>query len=164
MTRVAAVLAAVVIAASMVMVAAPVLAACNDPAQGSSWANNCPNSKNGDNRSNMATEAQRVLKGNGFYGGSIDGIIGSITDGAIRNYQASKGLTADGIIGSNTWSKMWSLETQYCSFGVPYDYLRVPGYESCIGSIRHASSSTNIFYVRKLNYSWHASMGLSGPS
>lgn len=35
-----------------------------------------------------------------------DGIFGSKTQEAVREYQASKGLTVDGIVGANTWSAL----------------------------------------------------------
>ncbi|MEX1279542.1 MAG: peptidoglycan-binding domain-containing protein [Acidimicrobiia bacterium] len=113
----------------------------------------------------MATEMQRIVKGAGWYSGAIDGIIGPVTDGAIKNYQNAHGLTADGIVGPATWNALW-VDTAYCQFGNPYDYLRAKGYENCtsLGSIRHASSSTFYFYVKKLNNTWHASMNRSGPS
>ena len=36
------------------------------------------------------------------------GKFGPKTDAAVRAWQASNGLTADGIVGDGTWSKMFS--------------------------------------------------------
>ena len=32
-----------------------------------------------------------------------DGIFGSLTEEAVKQFQREKGLTADGIVGDNTW-------------------------------------------------------------
>jgi len=37
---------------------------------------------------------------------SADGIFGSGTEAAVKNWQAANGLTADGIVGDKTWAKM----------------------------------------------------------
>ncbi len=45
---------------------------------------------------------QNKLKQLGFYNGSVDGIYGSATQRAVKRFQASVGITADGIAGSKT--------------------------------------------------------------
>lgn len=45
---------------------------------------------------------QKKLKELGFYNGSIDGIYGSATQRAVKRFQASVGITSDGIAGSKT--------------------------------------------------------------
>ena len=37
---------------------------------------------------------------------TVDGAFGPATATAVRNFQTSKGLSADGIVGDNTWNKM----------------------------------------------------------
>ena len=50
--------------------------------------------------------AQDDLNTLGFRTGGLDGIFGARTEEAVRNYQRSRGLAADGIVGCNTWKKL----------------------------------------------------------
>ena len=50
--------------------------------------------------------AQDDLKTLGYSTGGLDGILGARTQQAVRNYQHSRGLSADGIIGCNTWRSL----------------------------------------------------------
>ena len=47
--------------------------------------------------------AQDDLNTLGYSTGGLDGIFGNRTQNAVIRYQRSRGLTADGIIGCNTW-------------------------------------------------------------
>ena len=47
--------------------------------------------------------AQDGLNTLGYRTGGLDGIFGSQTRDAVTRYQRSRGLTADGIVGCNTW-------------------------------------------------------------
>ena len=54
---------------------------------------------------------QRLLSSMGYKGSdgkalTIDGIFGANTEYAVKKYQAANGLTADGIVGNNTWKKI----------------------------------------------------------
>ena len=52
---------------------------------------------------------QRMLYAMGYNLGDknpIDGDFGTKTDSAVRSYQDKNGLTVDGIVGQNTWSKL----------------------------------------------------------
>ena len=51
---------------------------------------------------------QQLLQGNGYSCGTTgaDGDFGSNTDKALRSYQRDKGLTADGICGSKSWTSL----------------------------------------------------------
>ena len=50
--------------------------------------------------------AQDDLNTLGYRTGGLDGIFGSQTDQAVRNYQRSRGLVSDGIVGCNTWRSL----------------------------------------------------------
>ena len=56
---------------------------------------------------------QKRLSELGFYSGEIDGINGSRTKIAIKNFQSRAGLTPDGIIGPKTLSALEKGEESY---------------------------------------------------
>ena len=49
---------------------------------------------------------QQALKNAGFYKGDIDGKIGLKTRSAVKAFQKSKGLIADGVVGQKTWNEL----------------------------------------------------------
>ncbi len=51
-------------------------------------------------------QVQQKLKDLGYYNGAIDGIFGSKTVQAVKNFQRDYGLTVDGIVGKNTLAKL----------------------------------------------------------
>ena len=57
-------------------------------------------------RNAHVTTAQKLLKKLGFDPKGIDGRFGPDTDAATVAFQASRGLTADGIIGPKTWAAL----------------------------------------------------------
>ena len=52
------------------------------------------------------TEIQKKLKNLGYYTGAVDGIFGSKSISAVRNFQRDYGLTVDGIVGAKTASAL----------------------------------------------------------
>lgn len=61
--------------------------------------------RSGDKGSQVKT-AQRLLNALGYDCGSVDGIFGAKTKAAVISFQKTKGLVADGIIGSKTWNAL----------------------------------------------------------
>ena len=55
------------------------------------------------NKSLSISEVQRLLNLSGRYTGAIDGIFGTNTQNAIKNFQKAYGLTQDGIFGKQCW-------------------------------------------------------------
>jgi len=53
-----------------------------------------------------AKEIQTALKNAGFNPGSLDGKMGPRTRQAIKDFQKSKGLVPDGIVGQKTWASL----------------------------------------------------------
>lgn len=47
-------------------------------------------------------EIQTALKKAGFYQGKVDGVAGAKTDRAVKDFQRSKGVKADGKVGHET--------------------------------------------------------------
>ena len=56
--------------------------------------------------SNYVLIAQDYLNTLGYRTNGLDGIFGSATQTAVRNYQAKVGLQVDGIVGCNTWNSL----------------------------------------------------------
>lgn len=50
--------------------------------------------------------AQRLLNACGYNCGNVDGIFGDRTEAATKIFQTDNGLTVDGIVGKNTWTKL----------------------------------------------------------
>lgn len=57
-------------------------------------------------RGNYVCIAQDDLNTLGYRTGGLDGVFGEQTYNAVRNYQDSRGLFVDGIIGCNTWRSL----------------------------------------------------------
>ena len=51
---------------------------------------------------------QLMLHEKGYSCGSADGIFGTKTESAVKSYQRAKGLSADGIVGNNTYAKLFT--------------------------------------------------------
>ena len=65
---------------------------------------------------NNLKEIQTFLNCNGFNPGPIDGLSGSRTDGAIKSFQKTVGLTADGEVGPATKQAMRSYSSVSFTF------------------------------------------------
>lgn len=57
-------------------------------------------------RGDSVKEVQRRLRQWDYYDGSIDGVYGTETQTAVKRFQRNNGLTADGVVGKRTASKM----------------------------------------------------------
>lgn len=53
------------------------------------------------------SELQAALKLLGFYTGTVNGNYGESTAIAVSRFQAAAGLTSDGIVGANTWNRLF---------------------------------------------------------
>lgn len=57
-------------------------------------------------KGNQVRTVQRVLNARGYNCGNVDGIFGGRTEAATKIFQTDNGLTVDGIVGKNTWTKL----------------------------------------------------------
>jgi len=51
-------------------------------------------------------DIQKALKNAGYYNGPVDGKVGAATRAALKQFQEDQGLSADGVCGRRTWSKL----------------------------------------------------------
>ena len=67
-------------------------------------------------KGNVVGEIQNLLISKGFKEvsktGNADNTFGPLTDKMVREFQTKNGLTVDGIVGPNTWSKLKESTTQ----------------------------------------------------
>ncbi|HEX2085520.1 MAG TPA: matrixin family metalloprotease [Solirubrobacteraceae bacterium] len=57
-------------------------------------------------RGDAVRRLQQALTNLGFSPGPVDGIFGQQTEAAVRGYQSTRGLKADGIVGPQTWGAL----------------------------------------------------------
>lgn len=60
----------------------------------------------------VVTQIQTRLKSWGYYNGAVDGVYGSQTEKAVKYFQSSNGLTADGQAGDKTLAAMGIYDQQ----------------------------------------------------
>jgi peptidoglycan hydrolase-like protein with peptidoglycan-binding domain len=58
------------------------------------------------------SELQATLKLLGYYTGVVDGIFSENTAKSVAQFQAAVGLQADGIVGGETWKKLFPLDSE----------------------------------------------------
>ena len=71
----------------------------------------------------VVTQIQNKLSSWGYYSGDIDGIYGSRTEAAVKSFQKSNGLTADGIAGAKTLAAMGISDSSATGQSVDIDLL-----------------------------------------
>lgn len=87
---------------------------------------------------------QEKLNSLGYNAGTADGIFGTGTETAVKNYQQAKGLDSDGIVGKLTWDSLFNGSTRGDTVDNAITY---PGYLIGIGN---ADSNVSLIQA-KLN-------------
>ena len=70
--------------------------------------NTCSGVYGQGNQGDCVVLIQTKLKQLGYDPGPIDGIYGTKTTGAVKLFQSRAGITQDGIVGPQTWSRLFS--------------------------------------------------------
>ena len=79
-----------------------------DGIPGANTLKGCPTLKKGAS-GNITKLLQEKLVKLGYNTNGVDGIFGSGTYSAVREFQKTRGLSVDGIVGQNTWRKLLNL-------------------------------------------------------
>lgn len=91
---------------------------------------------------------QTILACQGYNPGPIDGIFGNQTRSAVIKYQRARGLSADGLVGTNTWNSLQKqVQFRYHGYGSnPITYYSV---RNCGNTIRFARDRAhNQWFIR----------------
>lgn len=106
-------------------------------------------------KGNLVSLLQLTLKDLKLYSGNIDGIFGNNTLTAVEEFQREENISVDGIVGKNTWNKLYKyisvpttlpydsdiLNINISSFILKFPFIR-------IGSIGNTVMGKDIPYIR----------------
>lgn len=69
-------------------------------------------------RGSDVMELQALLRKIGYNPGAVDGVFGSLTDQAVRQFQRNNGLTPDGVVGPNTYNALRRFLLGYDTYSI----------------------------------------------
>jgi peptidoglycan hydrolase-like protein with peptidoglycan-binding domain len=99
-------------------------------------------------RGTAVAQLQARLATVGFSAGPSDGVFGPVTQGAVRAFQASRGLAADGVVGPRTWGAL------VASGGAPPPPAPAPGGDPDIERLGLAEPARSGAYAIKARHPW----------
>lgn len=73
---------------------------------GNTWEKLIVTVRQGDNSNAVRAVQDQLRSGYGYTGVTVDGAFGAGTDSAVRDFQGKRGLSADGVVGLNTWNAL----------------------------------------------------------
>ena len=74
----------------------------------------------------QVAELQKLLNEKGFDAGIADGVFGRGTESAVKAFQASAGLVADGVVGNMTWEALRDNPIKTYEFDLEVDLTKYP--------------------------------------
>lgn len=77
-------------------------------------------------RGTQVAELQALLNTKGFETGTPDGIFGSGTERAVKEFQSSAGLVADGVVGNMTWEALRDNPVKTYNFDLEIEFTKYP--------------------------------------
>lgn len=80
----------------------------------------------------------------------IDGSFGPMTEESVRSFQKSKGLTADGVVGPNTWSVLGGKEPPNKHYRREFNSYNIEKFEKWIESLEVTRNITHI----QIHHTW----------
>ena len=73
---------------------------------GNTWEKLIVTVRQGDNNNAVRAVPAQLRSGYGYTAVTVDGAFGAATDSAVRDVQGRRGLSADGVVGLNTWNAL----------------------------------------------------------
>jgi peptidoglycan hydrolase-like protein with peptidoglycan-binding domain len=90
---------------------------------------------------------QGALRNGAYAPGPVDGLYGPLTEGAVRRFQQTHGLTSDGVVGSQTWAELRAASPEQrrappairpgAGYRSPGESARVLDVQRMLGSLRY---------------------------
>lgn len=96
----------------------------------------------GQSTGGYVVAVQSIVGTYGTYLGYIDNQYGNISLQAVRNYQARRGLTADGCVGPQTWANMQLLINYRGNEVCPFGTYSVYGFDGSGGTTSNFARGT----------------------
>ena len=78
--------------------------------------------RKGSHNVRAVKELQTSLKSKGFYKGKIDGDFGPMTEKAVKDFQKTKRIKQDGVVGNTTYKYLVDMDTDMSNTDIPPEH------------------------------------------